>query len=123
LAIEDNEIYIRYLFAKNLKKFREDIHMSQMELAAITDLSHNFINDIEHEKKWPSAGTFAKLVKVFKTEPHCFFLPELKLNIKDTDIFKAELANSIALAVNEKIDRHFIDTYENEKEQNKPGEE
>ena len=111
---DNTEIIIRSIFAKNLKKFREDAHMSQMDLADNTDLSHNFINDIEHGKKSPSFQTITKFIKVFKIEPHLFFMQDTKMYIRDSDLFKAELANSIAFAVNETIDRHSLDYPKNE---------
>ena len=104
---DDTGINIKFLFAKNLRRLRNDMNMSQLDLAAITGLSHNYINDIEHEKKWPSYKTIAILAKALKTEPHQFLLAETKWNIKEADLFKEELSGSIAMIVKEHCDRYI----------------
>jgi len=101
------EINIRNIFAMNLKRFRNDLKLSQLELAAITGISHNFINNIENERKWPSVKTIAKLVKAFSVEPYHFFLPETKWKINGAELFKRELSDSISLAVKEQCDRYI----------------
>jgi len=58
---DGRKISIRNLFSKNLKRLRNGANLSQLDLAAITGLSHNYINDLEHEKKWPSDKTISKL--------------------------------------------------------------
>ena len=105
-AIKDEHelIYIRKLFAKNLKKLRNDRQLSQMELASAADLSPNFINEIENEKKWPSIETLAKLVKVLSVEPFLFFIPETMIKISNVDLLKAELNMLIAAIIDEKIE-------------------
>jgi len=103
----NTEIGIRNLFAMNLKRFRNDLKMSQLELAAVTGISHNFINNIENERKWPSVKTIAKLVRALNVEPYHFFMPEAKWNIDGADFFKKELSDSIALVVKEQCDRYI----------------
>ena len=103
------EVYLKNILAKNIKRFRENMHLSQMDLASITELSSNFINDMEHEKKCPSIKTIAKLADVFEVEPYRLLYPEEELTINNRDIFKEELASSITLAVNEMVDRHSGD--------------
>ena len=106
--MKDNiEIIIRNTFAMNLKRFRGNLKMSQMDLAAITGISHNFINNIENERKWPSVKTIAKLAKAFNVEPYHFFLPETKWSISGADFFKKELSESIAFVVKEQCDRYI----------------
>jgi len=73
-------IQIRSLFSRNLKRLRADAKLSQIDLAAEADLSHNFINDIESGKKWASPETIGKLSAALKTEPFQFFLPDSKEN-------------------------------------------
>ena len=104
---DKHELYIRKIFANNLKKLRSDRHMSQMELASAADLSSNFINEMENEKKWPSIATFTKLVKVFSVEPARFFLPEAVIKIDDADILKEELSGLISAVVNERIEYYY----------------
>jgi len=103
----NTEISIRNLFAMNLKRFRNNLKLSQLELAAISGISHNFINNIENERKWPSVKTMAKLVEALNVEPYHFFMPETKWKINGADFFKKELSDSIALLVEEQCDRYI----------------
>ncbi|MDR2374934.1 MAG: helix-turn-helix domain-containing protein [Treponema sp.] len=68
---------IRRMLAQNLKRLRELQNVSQLELSAMTGLTHNFINDIENCKKWVSADTLAKLAAALHAQPFQFFLSEL----------------------------------------------
>ena len=70
------ENYVRSLISKNLKWYRSLNKISQLDFAQKAGLAHNFVNDIESGKKWPSAKTIAKLCSALNIEPHQFFLPE-----------------------------------------------
>ena len=107
---DKHELYIRNIFAKNLKKLRSHHNMSQMELASIADLSSTFINEIENERKWPSIESFTKLVKVFGVEPSFFFTPDIVLETTNAEILKIRLTKLITSVVNESIDSNTIFT-------------
>lgn len=110
-AILDNhELYIRNLFAKNLKRLRNERDISQMELADIANLSTTFINEIENERKWPSIESLTKLVKALGVEPNQFFTPDIVMEPSDADILKSKLASLITSAVNESIDSYTVYT-------------
>jgi transcriptional regulator with XRE-family HTH domain len=64
---------IRELFGKNLKMLRNRMSLSQMALSVRAGLAHNFVNDIENSKKWPSPETIAKLARVLSVKPGDFF--------------------------------------------------
>ena len=98
------ESYVRSLISKNLKWYRSLNKISQLDFAQKAGLAHNFVNDIESEKKWPSAKTIAKLCSALNIEPHQFFLD------KDMDkgmiddkmyLYIDALNNSIQLALAE----------------------
>ncbi|MCL2609413.1 MAG: helix-turn-helix transcriptional regulator [Treponema sp.] len=76
--MKDNisEDYVRLLVSRNLKRLRMMQNLSQLGLAHVAELTHNFINDIENCKKGISAKTLAKLSVALNVEPHQFFLPE-----------------------------------------------
>lgn len=114
--MKDNNIITRSLFAKNLKQFRNDLNISQMDLADITELSHNYINDLEHEKKWPSFKTIVNLAEALKIEPYQLLMPESKLKINDAEFLIEELTYAIAFMVKEKCDRYIISSNKNESE-------
>jgi transcriptional regulator with XRE-family HTH domain len=69
---------IRRTFAKNLKRLRENRHISQLDLSSMTGLAHNFINDIENCKKWISTDTLAKFAAALEAQPFQFFLSEFQ---------------------------------------------
>ena len=97
-----HEIYIRKLFANNLRKERNDRNMSQKDLSYAANLSINFINDIENEKKSPSIKTMAKLMEAFDIEPFRFLIPDNTEKIDDVIILKKDILNF----VNERIERY-----------------
>jgi len=77
--VENNDIdekYIHQLISNNVKRFRTMQNISQLNLAAKTGLTHNFIHDIENCKKGVSTKTLARLSNALNVQPHQFFLPE-----------------------------------------------
>ena len=108
------EINVRKLLSKNIKRYRLDLHMSQMDLSDNTGLAHNFINEIEQERKWPSSSSIEKLAKALKKEPYQLLVPETKWGMNGTDIFLEELSDSIATVVKEKCDRYIMESSGNE---------
>jgi len=119
--IFEHEIYIRNLLAKNLKMFRSDRRMSQMELASIAGVSTNYINEIENGKKSPSVETIAKLVIALSIEPFRFFTPEIMIRTDKADMLKTELSNlnNAVAELNEKMDNYYNDVSETGPEDNK----
>ena len=87
----EDGIYIRNLFSKNLKRLRNNAKLSQVNLAAEADLTHNFINDIESGKKFVSDKTLEKLSIALKAEPYKFFISESKWNEQGAEIFSLYL--------------------------------
>jgi transcriptional regulator with XRE-family HTH domain len=114
--------YIRHLFAKNLKRYRELSKISQMDLAVASGLAHNFINDIENEKKFVSDETIAKLAKALDIEPYKFFLPLAKLNAHGEDIIVEDFSESIGVIVKEYCSSYFKDNLKYEPDKNTPDE-
>lgn len=71
-----DEIHIHKLISYNLKRLRSLQNISQLTLSQKTDLTHNFVNDIENCKKGISTRTLAKLSMALGVEPYQFFLPK-----------------------------------------------
>ena len=88
-----NGISIRSLFARNLKRLRGISNLSQVNLAAEANLTHNFINDIENGKKWVSPESIAKLATALKAEPYQFFLSDSKWNNQGAEMFSLYLSD------------------------------
>ena len=88
---DNNVFYIRDLFSRNLKRLRASANISQLTLANQVELSHNFINDIENGKKWPSAKSIGKLAIALRVEPYQFFLSESRWNQREKEILSTYL--------------------------------
>lgn len=64
------------ILAKNIRRIRRKLNISQMELALKADVSIAFINSIENKQKWVSAKTLSKLTKALEVEPYELFLTQ-----------------------------------------------
>jgi transcriptional regulator with XRE-family HTH domain len=71
----------RDLLSKNIKRFRNRIGLSQLNLALELGISTTLLSDIETGKKWVSAQTLSRLAKALKIEIYELFKPEQ--NIRD----------------------------------------
>jgi len=90
--MDDKNVFdIQNLFSRNLKRLRNEANISQLTLANLADLTHNFINDIENGKKWVSAKTIGKLATALRVEPHQFFLSESRWNEKEKEVLSTYL--------------------------------
>ena len=110
-------INIRSIFSRNIKRLRHLANISQIELAAKADLTHNFINDIENGKKWVSAETIGKLAAALKAEPYQFFISESKWDNQGAVIFShylKDFTDSFTKVVNEYRSRYLPDSVEGE---------
>jgi transcriptional regulator with XRE-family HTH domain len=90
-------IEIRRIFARNLKRLREQQHISQLDLSGMTGLAHNFINDIENGRKWVSPETLAKFAEALRVQPFRFFLSEILSEEYEDDrlnIYREDFADS-----------------------------
>lgn len=97
-----DETNVRTLFAKNLKRVRENLGLSQLALANEVEMAHNFINDIEHCKKWVSAETIERLCEVLKVEPYQLFLPD-DHSVADKDAAIAACCDELLTATTKAI--------------------
>jgi len=88
-----NGINIRSLFARNLKRLRTMAKLSQVNLAAKANLTHNFINDIENGKKWVGPESIAKLAIALKAEPYQFFLSDTNYNDQEIELLSLYLSD------------------------------
>jgi transcriptional regulator with XRE-family HTH domain len=78
---------VRGLFAANVKRARANLRLSQLALASKLGMAHNFINDIEHGRKWVSPETIERLCAVLEVQPYQLLLPgEAEVMKKDKAI-------------------------------------
>jgi transcriptional regulator with XRE-family HTH domain len=95
-----DEKHIHQLISVNIKRLRALQNFSQLDLAASTGLTHNFINDIENCKKWISAKSLAKLSNALNAEPYQFLLPEGMHN-NDMMIYVKDFNDSLQKVVSD----------------------
>jgi transcriptional regulator with XRE-family HTH domain len=93
---------IARLFGKNLKRIRNGKRISQLTLANMADLTHNFINEIENGRKWVSSDTIARLAAILETEPFQFFIPDRAMENINTEIFQ-EYINEMTVSFDRMI--------------------
>ncbi len=84
--INMNEIDIRLLFGKNLKRLRKNKNLSQLDFANKVDVSFTFVSDIENGRKWVSPETLSKFSEALEVEVFQFFLPESFITPPSADI-------------------------------------
>jgi len=104
---EVNEKYIHQLISNNIKRLRSLQNISQLSLAQKSDLTHNFINDIENCKKGFSAKTLAKLSAALSVEPYQFFLPESTSN-NEILVYVNDFNDSLQKMVNELTQQYLV---------------
>ena len=82
---------LRQVFIANLKRYRKQNHIRQLDLAMEIGKSANYINSIENGKYFPSPETIEKIAEVLKVEPASLFQKEDKAKLPP----KEELVNRI----------------------------
>ncbi|MDR1910087.1 MAG: helix-turn-helix domain-containing protein [Spirochaetaceae bacterium] len=100
------------IFGQNLKRIRMQKNISQMELAMRTDLTHNFINDIENGRKWVSSETMSRLANVLETEPYYFFItgPLESVNAGILGDYLTDVSDSFTRIVNDFRENYLSQT-------------
>jgi len=101
-----SESDVRHLVSKNLKRLRAMQNLSQIGLARLAGLTHNFINDIENCKKGVSDKTLAKLSVALNVEPHQLFLPEDMADSR-MQVFVSDFNDSLHKVVRE-LTKHYL---------------
>ena len=138
----DNPENIKQILAKNIKKRRENLGLTQEGLAEITDLSVQTINTIEGCRMWISDKSITKLAKALNVDIFQLFMPHhVAINKLDSRqaAFLLEYHQKIKMVVGKidsQIDKelneilHYAKQRKNEKEsenmmqtRNKPDEQ
>jgi len=102
-----SETDVRHLVSRNLKRLRAMQSLSQIGLARLAGLTHNFINDIENGKKGVSDKTLAKLSVALNVEPHQLFLPENMADSNKMQVFVNDFNDSLQKVVKE-LTKHYV---------------
>ena len=68
-----NQTDVRNVLAKNIKKHRKELGITQTKLAELTGISEPYMNDIERSQTWVSDKTIAKLAWALNVELYELF--------------------------------------------------
>jgi len=94
---------VRKLLAKNIKRGRDLLGISQMQLAERAGCSASYLGDIETGKKFPAATMFGKIAEALNFRPYQLLLEdddELR-RAENMVLIKQELETKLAEAVHE----------------------
>ncbi|MCL2722563.1 MAG: helix-turn-helix domain-containing protein [Treponema sp.] len=67
---------LRSILAKNIKKARSSLHISQVKLAEAADISVPHMLDIEYCKSWVSDKTLNNIARALNIEAYELLIPE-----------------------------------------------
>ena len=81
-----DEKELRGILSKNIKRCRLKKKLSQLALAEKTDISPNFLSDIERCKAWISPSTLVKLANILEVEPFELFKADAFFSDTEMDI-------------------------------------
>ena len=93
----------RELLSQNIKRYRNRLGLSQLQLALELGISTTFLSDIETGKKWVSAQTLSHIAKALKIEIYELFEPEQ--NIRD------DVSTAVAKYLDD-VDEAFVKSIE-----------
>ncbi|MDR1452353.1 MAG: helix-turn-helix domain-containing protein [Candidatus Margulisbacteria bacterium] len=102
---------LKQIYVRNLKRFRKDARMSQMQLGLRCNTAASYIGEIEIGRKFPSLKMMARIADALQISPHLFLLDgsgqtraEFPRPIA-TAYIKRRLAEQLTLQVNSTIQR------------------
>jgi len=82
--MKEKQEEIRVIFAQNIKKRRENLGLTQENLAELADLSVQTINTIESCRMWISDKSITRLAKALNVEIFQLFMPN-QINLKEME--------------------------------------
>ena len=82
--MKEKQEEIRVIFAQNIKKRRENLGLTQENLAEMADLSVQTINTIESCRMWISDKSITRLAKALNVEIFQLFMPN-QINLKEME--------------------------------------
>lgn len=93
---------------KNLKYYRRLRGLSQSQLAAACSLSANYVGEIEMGRKFPSADTMERMVKVLEIQPESLFLEMKEQNTlggfqNQNSAYASQLSQALIGYINESL--------------------
>ena len=108
---------LQEVFIENLKKFRKQKGMTQMDLTIAIDKSYNYINGIEQGKSFPQIDVIEKIAEVLKINPaELFDENSISKNIikRNKEFLAEEIAKKIQQSLCKSIEKdlkHILQNY------------
>lgn len=108
---------LQEVFIENLKKFRKQKGMTQMDLTIAIDKSYNYINGIEQGKSFPQIDVIEKIAEVLKINPaELFDENSISKNIikRNKEFLAEEIAKKIQQSLCKNIEKdlkHILENY------------
>jgi transcriptional regulator with XRE-family HTH domain len=93
----------RQLLAKNMKKYRKILGISQMALAERIGCSTTLVGNIEINKRFPSAANINKIARSLDVKIEDLFADEEPESMKSM-VFKKAIAEKLKKAVSKAVD-------------------
>jgi transcriptional regulator with XRE-family HTH domain len=107
--VDEREQELRRILSDNIRKFRARRAWSQFNLAAKSDLSTNFLADIEAGNTWVSGLTLSKLAKALEVEAYELLKPEKGDSFlekhSEHNAFMDKFSKDLSVAVQESVQK------------------
>jgi len=101
--------HIQKLFIQNLRFYRSEKNISQIQLSEQVFITPNYLNAVENGKNFPSLEVLQRIIDVLEILPHQLFLeyPEMQkiINQEEKKIMLQELTD-----LRQKINQEFEKT-------------
>ena len=89
--------HIHKLFVQNLRFFRNEKRMSQIQLSEMVNITPNYLNAVENGKNFPSPEVLQRIIDILEILPYQLFLEHPNglesINKNDKSILVQELTH------------------------------
>ncbi len=102
-----NAKQLQHLLSSNIRKAREALRMSQMDLAGKAGISVSYVNDLEHSRRWIGAETLTKIAEALDVEPYQLLLPASERQVMSTFELLAKLRHELKGSLVKEIEETF----------------
>ena len=101
---------LREIFISNMKQYRKDRKISQMNLAELCNTSTSYIGEIEIGKKFPSIEMIQKIATALEVQPFRLFMQDSDLSNTSSihSENKTELIRKLQQAITKIINEESI---------------
>lgn len=96
---------LRRRFSSNIKRYRKEKKLTQIQLAELAGVANDSIISIENQRLWPSDVAICKIANALNVEVYQLFLPTIDTIILEND--STGLRNNLY----DKISQIINDTY------------